>query len=47
MFTKSYRLLKVLNSLRKILVELNFDNINPTKWTTDDDKNDQIKTIAS
>jgi DNA-directed RNA polymerase subunit beta len=30
---------------QKILVELNYDNINPTKWTTDDDKNDQIKIL--
>jgi DNA-directed RNA polymerase subunit beta len=30
---------------QKILVDLNYDNINPTKWTTDDDKNDQIKTL--
>jgi DNA-directed RNA polymerase subunit beta len=30
---------------QKILVELNYENINPTKWTTDDDKNDQIKTL--
>jgi DNA-directed RNA polymerase subunit beta len=30
---------------QKILVELNYENINPTKWTTDDYKNDQIKTL--
>ncbi|GAA4331326.1 DNA-directed RNA polymerase subunit beta [Mucilaginibacter gynuensis] len=30
---------------QKILAELNYENINPTKWTTDDDKNDQIKTL--
>ncbi len=30
---------------QKILVELEFANINPTKWTTDDDKNDQIKLL--
>jgi DNA-directed RNA polymerase subunit beta len=30
---------------QKILVELSYENINPTKWTTDDDKNDQIKTL--
>jgi DNA-directed RNA polymerase subunit beta len=30
---------------QKILVDLSFENINPTKWTTDDDKNDQIKTL--
>jgi DNA-directed RNA polymerase subunit beta len=30
---------------QKILTELNYENINPTKWTTDDDKNDQIKLL--
>jgi DNA-directed RNA polymerase subunit beta len=30
---------------QKILTELNYENINPTKWTTDDEKNDQIKTL--
>ena len=30
---------------QKILVDLNFENINPTKWTTDDDKNEQIKLL--
>ena len=30
---------------QKILVDLSYENINPTKWTTDDDKNDQIKTL--
>ncbi|MDB5029771.1 DNA-directed RNA polymerase subunit beta [Mucilaginibacter sp.] len=30
---------------QKILTELPFENINPTKWTTDDDKNDQIKIL--
>jgi len=30
---------------QKILTELSYENINPTKWTTDDDKNDQIKTL--
>jgi DNA-directed RNA polymerase subunit beta len=30
---------------QKILVDLNYENINPTKWTTDDDKNDHIKTL--
>jgi DNA-directed RNA polymerase subunit beta len=30
---------------QKILAELHYENINPTKWTTDDDKNDQIKTL--
>jgi DNA-directed RNA polymerase subunit beta len=30
---------------QKILAELNYENINPTKWTTDDDKNEQIKIL--
>jgi DNA-directed RNA polymerase subunit beta len=30
---------------QKILAELPYENINPTKWTTDDDKNDQIKLL--
>jgi DNA-directed RNA polymerase subunit beta len=30
---------------QKILVDLNFENINPTKWTTDDDKNELIKLL--
>ncbi|MGY3213825.1 DNA-directed RNA polymerase subunit beta [Mucilaginibacter sp. HD30] len=30
---------------QKILTELHYENINPTKWTTDDDKNDQIKLL--
>jgi DNA-directed RNA polymerase subunit beta len=30
---------------QKILTELSYESINPTKWTTDDDKNDQIKTL--
>jgi DNA-directed RNA polymerase subunit beta len=30
---------------QKILVDLAFENINPNKWTTDDDKNDLIKTL--
>ncbi|MGN6638545.1 MAG: DNA-directed RNA polymerase subunit beta, partial [Mucilaginibacter sp.] len=30
---------------QKILVELNYENINPTKWTTDDDKNELIKIL--
>lgn len=28
---------------QKILADLNYDNINPTGWTTDDDKNELIK----
>ncbi|RYF45117.1 MAG: DNA-directed RNA polymerase subunit beta, partial [Chitinophagaceae bacterium] len=30
---------------QKILAELSYENINPTKWTTDDEKNEQIKTL--
>ncbi|EOR92965.1 DNA-directed RNA polymerase beta subunit [Arcticibacter svalbardensis MN12-7] len=30
---------------QKILTELEYANINPTKWTTDDDKNDLIKSL--
>ncbi|MBS1531889.1 MAG: DNA-directed RNA polymerase subunit beta [Bacteroidetes bacterium] len=30
---------------QKILVELNYENVNPTKWTTDDDKNELIKIL--
>ena len=30
---------------QKILTELSYENINPTKWTTDDEKNEQIKTL--
>jgi len=30
---------------QKILTELSYENINPTKWTTDDEKNDQIKIL--
>ncbi|WP_069660724.1 DNA-directed RNA polymerase subunit beta [Arcticibacter eurypsychrophilus] len=30
---------------QKILTELEYANINPTKWTTDDDKNDLIKAL--
>ncbi|RYE32639.1 MAG: DNA-directed RNA polymerase subunit beta, partial [Sphingobacteriaceae bacterium] len=30
---------------QKILVELDYNNINPTKWTTDEEKNDMIKLL--
>lgn len=30
---------------QKILIDLNYENINPTKWTTDNEKNDQIKLL--
>jgi len=42
---KELQVPKGVKFTQKILVELNFDNINPTKWTTDDDKNDQIKIL--
>jgi DNA-directed RNA polymerase subunit beta len=42
---KELQVPKGVKFTQKILVDLNFDNINPTKWTTDDDKNDQIKTL--
>ncbi|SDT47125.1 DNA-directed RNA polymerase subunit beta [Mucilaginibacter mallensis] len=42
---KELQVPKGVKFTQKILVELNYDNINPTKWTTDDDKNDQIKTL--
>jgi DNA-directed RNA polymerase subunit beta len=30
---------------QKVLMDLDYNNINATKWTTDDDKNDMIKTL--
>lgn len=30
---------------QKVLAELEYNNINATKWTTDEEKNDQIKTL--
>ncbi|MFS2187026.1 DNA-directed RNA polymerase subunit beta [Mucilaginibacter gossypiicola] len=42
---KELQVPKGVKFTQKILVELNYDNINPTKWTTDDDKNDQIKIL--
>ncbi|MDB5123335.1 MAG: DNA-directed polymerase subunit beta, partial [Mucilaginibacter sp.] len=42
---KELQVPKGVKFTQKILVELNFENINPTKWTTDDDKNDQIKIL--
>ncbi len=30
---------------QKVLLELDYNNINATKWTTDEDKNDQIKSL--
>jgi len=42
---KELQVPKGVKFTQKILVDLSFDNINPTKWTTDDDKNDHIKTL--
>ncbi len=42
---KELQVAKGVKFTQKILVELNYENINPTKWTTDDDKNDQIKLL--
>jgi DNA-directed RNA polymerase subunit beta len=36
---------KGIKFTQKILVDLNYENINPTKWTTDDDKNEHIKIL--
>jgi DNA-directed RNA polymerase subunit beta len=44
----SYRELLVPKGVKftqKILIDLTYESINPTKWTTDDDKNDQIKLL--
>jgi len=42
---KELQVPKGVKFTQKILVDLSFENINPTKWTTDDDKNDHIKTL--
>ncbi len=42
---KELQVPKGVKFTQKILVDLNYENINPTKWTTDDDKNDHIKTL--
>jgi len=42
---KELQVPKGVKFTQKILVDLTFENINPTKWTTDDDKNDLIKTL--
>jgi DNA-directed RNA polymerase subunit beta len=31
---------------QKVLLDIDYNNINATKWTTDDDKNDMIKTLV-
>jgi DNA-directed RNA polymerase subunit beta len=42
---KELLIAKGVKFTQKILMELDFNHINPTKWTTDDDKNDLIKTL--
>ena len=42
---KELQVPKGVKFTQKILVDLNFENINPTKWTTDDDKNEFIKIL--
>lgn len=32
---------------QKMLQELDYNNINPSKWTTDKDRNDQIKSCCT
>ena len=42
---KELQVPKGVKFTQKILVDLTFENVNPTKWTTDEDKNDLIKTL--
>jgi len=42
---KELQVPKGVKFTQKILVDLTFENVNPTKWTTDDDKNELIKTL--
>ncbi|TAF45775.1 MAG: DNA-directed RNA polymerase subunit beta [Sphingobacteriales bacterium] len=42
---KELLIAKGVKFTQKILFELDFNHINPTKWTTDDEKNDLIKTL--
>jgi len=42
---KELQVPKGVKFTQKILVDLTFENINPTKWTTDDDKNELIKIL--
>jgi DNA-directed RNA polymerase subunit beta len=42
---KELLIAKGVKFTQKILMELDYNHINPTKWTTDDDKNDLIKTL--
>ena len=42
---KELQVPKGVKFTQKILVDLTFENINPTKWTTDEDKNELIKIL--
>jgi len=42
---KELQVPKGVKFTQKILVDLTFENVNPTKWTTDDDKNELIKIL--
>ncbi|OAQ41607.1 DNA-directed RNA polymerase subunit beta [Pedobacter psychrophilus] len=42
---KELLIAKGVKFTQKILMELDYNHINPTKWTTDDDKNDLIKIL--
>ena len=42
---KELLIAKGVKFTQKLLMELDYNHINPTKWTTDDDKNDLIKTL--
>ncbi|SMO74442.1 DNA-directed RNA polymerase subunit beta [Solitalea koreensis] len=42
---KELLIAKGVKFTQKMLAELVYENINPTKWTTDKDKNDQIKLL--
>ncbi len=42
---KELQVPKGVKFTQKILVDLTYENVNPTKWTTDDDKNEHIKTL--
>jgi DNA-directed RNA polymerase subunit beta len=42
---KELLIAKGVKFTQKLLMELDYNHINPTKWTTDEDKNDLIKTL--
>jgi DNA-directed RNA polymerase subunit beta len=42
---KELLIAKGVKFTQKLLMELDYNHINPTKWTTDDDKNDLIKAL--